>query len=71
MGLSAVIDDFNGDGKLDIVAASSSFSSGTTTYYLSFLAGKGDGTFPDAAVGHGHSSARLQRPERSLFPITG
>ena len=45
MGLSAVIDDFNGDGKLDIVAASSSFSSGTTTYYLSFMAGKGDGTF--------------------------
>ncbi|MGB7264158.1 MAG: FG-GAP-like repeat-containing protein [Terracidiphilus sp.] len=45
MGLSAVIDDFNKDGKLDIVATSSSFSSGTTTYYLSFLAGKGDGTF--------------------------
>ena len=44
-GISAVIDNFNGDGKPDIVAASSSFSMGTTTYSLSFLAGKGDGTF--------------------------
>ena len=45
MGLSAVIDNFNGDGKPDIVAASSSFSMGTTAYSLSFMAGNGDGTF--------------------------
>ncbi|MFP5229442.1 MAG: FG-GAP-like repeat-containing protein [Acidobacteriota bacterium] len=41
---SAVIDDFNGDGKLDIAATSTSYASGTT-YNLTFLAGKGDGTF--------------------------
>jgi hypothetical protein len=45
IGISAVIDDSNGDGKPDLVVSSSSFSSGTTTYSLSFLAGKGDGTF--------------------------
>jgi hypothetical protein len=45
IGITAVIDDFNGDGKPDIVVSSSSFSSGTTTYSLTFLAGKGDGTF--------------------------
>ena len=45
IGISAVIDDFNGDGKPDIVVSSSSFSSGTTTYSLTFFAGKGDGTF--------------------------
>jgi hypothetical protein len=44
-GISVVIDDFNGDGIPDIVASSSSFSTGTTTYALTFLAGKGDGTF--------------------------
>jgi hypothetical protein len=46
-GLGAVIDDFNGDGKLDIVATSSTMGSmpGQYTYELSFLAGKGDGTF--------------------------
>ena len=44
-GISVVIDDFNGDGILDLVASSSSFSTGTTTYSLTFLAGKGDGTF--------------------------
>jgi hypothetical protein len=49
-GLSAVIDDFNGDGKLDIVASSSSYSDTTHeyTYSLSFLAGNGDGTFQTA-----------------------
>lgn len=44
-GISVVIDDFNGDGIPDLVASSSSFSTGTTTYSLSFFAGKGDGTF--------------------------
>ena len=43
-GISVVIDDFNGDGIPDLVATSSSSSSGTT-YSLTFLAGKGDGTF--------------------------
>lgn len=43
-GISVVIDDFNGDGIPDLVASSSSSSSGTT-YSLTFLAGKGDGTF--------------------------
>ncbi len=42
-GIGAVIDDFNGDGKLDIVA--SSFIAGATTYSLSFLEGNGNGTF--------------------------
>jgi len=41
----AVIDDFNGDGKLDIVASSENFSTGTTTYSLSYLQGDGNGTF--------------------------
>ena len=44
-GISLVIDDFNGDGKPDIVATTSSFASGSTTYSISFLAGNGDGTF--------------------------
>ncbi len=46
-GLGAVIDDFNGDGKLDIVASSSSYSTSTNqyTYSLSFLEGNGNGTF--------------------------
>jgi hypothetical protein len=42
---SVVIDDFNGDGKLDLVASSSSFSTGTTTYSLSFIEGEGNGNF--------------------------
>ncbi len=45
---SAVIDDFNNDGKLDIVASSSSFATGTTTYSLSYLQGSGNGTFAAA-----------------------
>jgi hypothetical protein len=44
-GISVVVDDFNGDGIPDLVASSSSFSTGTTTYSLTFFAGKGDGTF--------------------------
>ena len=44
-GLSAVIDDFNGDGKLDIVATSSSITTVPATYSLSFLEGEGNGTF--------------------------
>jgi FG-GAP-like repeat len=45
-GLSAVVDDFNGDGKLDIVATSSTFTSGSaTTYYLTYLQGEGNGSF--------------------------
>lgn len=48
-GNGLVIDDFNGDGKPDIVASSSTVSSGssgeTITWELTFLAGNGDGTF--------------------------
>ena len=44
-GISAVIDDFNGDGKPDIVASSQTFGTTGTTYWLSFLEGNGDGTF--------------------------
>ncbi len=45
-GISVVIDDFNGDGIPDIVASTSGFSTmGGITYDLTFLAGKGDGTF--------------------------
>ena len=46
IAVSAVIDDFNGDGKKDIVVSSIA-NAGTSgpTYYISFLAGKGDGTF--------------------------
>jgi hypothetical protein len=44
--ISAVIDDFNGDGKKDLVVATSTGVGGTgTTYYINFLAGNGDGTF--------------------------
>ncbi len=47
--VSVVIDDFNGDGKKDIVV-SSEFNSGAAggvgfKYYINFLAGNGDGTF--------------------------
>lgn len=47
---SAVIDDFNGDGKKDIVVASANVptNSGATTWYLNFFAGNGDGTFQAA-----------------------
>jgi hypothetical protein len=45
----AVIDDFNGDGKLDIVVTTTSLGSGTgETTYLSFLEGNGNGTFAAA-----------------------
>ncbi len=46
-GQSLVIDDFTGDGKLDIVATSFSFATGggQNAYSLSFLGGNGDGTF--------------------------
>jgi hypothetical protein len=44
--ISGVVDDFNGDGKKDIVVSSSTGVGGVgTTYYINFLAGKGDGTF--------------------------
>jgi hypothetical protein len=44
--ISTVIDDFNGDGKKDIVVATASGPVGPgATYYINFLAGKGDGTF--------------------------
>jgi Bacterial Ig-like domain (group 3)/FG-GAP-like repeat len=42
--ISAVIDDVNGDGKLDIVTV----SGGTGTQIISVLLGKGDGTFAPA-----------------------
>lgn len=44
-GIAAVIDDFNGDG-----------ASSTATFYLTFMAGKGDGTF------------RLRNRSRLLHP---
>jgi len=45
-GLSVVIDDFNGDGKLDIVASSTSeLSTAAATDSITFLEGNGDGTF--------------------------
>ncbi|MGB9029904.1 MAG: FG-GAP-like repeat-containing protein, partial [Acidobacteriaceae bacterium] len=45
-GLSAVVDDFNGDGKLDIVATSMTFvTGGSIDYELTYLQGNGDGTF--------------------------
>jgi hypothetical protein len=44
--ISAVIDDFNGDGKKDIIVSTSTGPGGTNvTYYINFLAGNGDGTF--------------------------
>lgn len=44
--VSAVIDDFNGDGKKDLIVSTYSFPSGSNpTYYINFLAGNGDGTF--------------------------
>jgi Bacterial Ig-like domain (group 3)/FG-GAP-like repeat len=46
IAISGVIDDFNGDGKKDLVVATSTGLGGAgTTYYINFLAGKGDGTF--------------------------
>ena len=44
--IAAVIDDVNGDGKLDIVAVSSALAnSGPVEQQISVLLGKGDGTF--------------------------
>ncbi|MGA8937833.1 MAG: FG-GAP-like repeat-containing protein [Acidobacteriaceae bacterium] len=44
--VAAVIDDVNGDGKLDIVTVSSAMgASGGVTQQISVLLGKGDGTF--------------------------
>lgn len=44
--ISGVIDDFNGDGKKDLlIATSTGITSPSTIYYLNFLAGNGDGTF--------------------------
>jgi hypothetical protein len=45
LAISAVIDDFNGDGKKDIVVSTITLGGASTTYYLNFLAGNGDGTF--------------------------
>lgn len=45
--VTSVIDDFDGDGVLDIVAISSGTNSGDPQV-LSFLKGKGDGTFAAA-----------------------
>ena len=43
---SAVIDDFNGDGKLDVVVAVSGFGARTNSSgVLTFFPGNGDGTF--------------------------
>jgi hypothetical protein len=43
---SAVVDDFNGDGKKDVVISTfDSTSGGGVTLYVNFLAGNGDGTF--------------------------
>ncbi|HUB17593.1 MAG TPA: VCBS repeat-containing protein, partial [Acidobacteriaceae bacterium] len=45
----AVIDDFNGDGKPDLVVTTFTSTSGpSTNWYLSFLKGNGDGTFAAA-----------------------
>lgn len=47
---SAVIDDFNGDGKKDIIVSTMIYGRATNSYYLSFLAGNGDGTFQPAVT---------------------
>lgn len=41
----AVLDDLNGDGKLDLLVASDSPASGTPPFAFSIFLGKGDGTF--------------------------
>ena len=48
--LSAVIDDFNNDGKSDIVVSTETLAvnGSTSAYQISFLAGNGDGTFQAA-----------------------
>jgi hypothetical protein len=47
---SAVLGDFNGDGKLDVVAAvgGATLSAGSNSGSLTFLPGNGDGTFGTA-----------------------
>jgi Bacterial Ig-like domain (group 3)/FG-GAP-like repeat len=41
---AAVVDDFNGDGKLDVAVAISDGSNSNSTESIAILAGKGDGT---------------------------
>ncbi len=44
--ISAVVDDFNGDGKKDLIVSTYDFpSGGSLTFHINFLAGNGDGTF--------------------------
>jgi hypothetical protein len=50
LAISAVIDDFNGDGKKDIIVSTITLGGASTTYYLNFLAGNGDGTFKPVAT---------------------
>lgn len=42
---TAVVDDFNGDGKQDIVVSSIVYQGSSSAYHLDFLGGNGDGTF--------------------------
>ncbi|WP_433975487.1 FG-GAP-like repeat-containing protein [Tunturiibacter lichenicola] len=57
--ISAVSGDFNGDGKIDVVAAySNGYDDPTSSYGIVFLPGKGDGTFgtPVALPSHNPTS---------------
>ena len=65
--LSAVIDDFNGDGKPDIVVSSWSYATGSSPYYLSFLKGNGDGTFQAPQSVTLTPPANLQQPYFGLI----
>jgi Bacterial Ig-like domain (group 3)/FG-GAP-like repeat len=47
---SAVIDDFNGDGKLDVVVAEGGLGGNSAADKLTFLPGNGDGTFGTAVT---------------------